>query len=120
LGYSLLVFVYDKTDDIENQTGTLNILHTTYVERYRTADYQTTSGLIKLLENNANVDDIVAFLMERFLPVDDTEAYIIAEDILENPPDIGYLTISNALQWRLQYRRVIEMAGKVEGILKVL
>lgn len=119
LGYSLLVFVYDKTDDAENQTGTLNILHTTFVERHRTADYQTTSGLIKLLQNSANVDDIVAFLMERYLPVDDTEAYIVAEDIIENPPEIGYLTISNALQWRLQYRRVIEMAGKIEGIIKV-
>lgn len=120
LGYSLLVFVYDKTDDPKNLRGTLNILHTTYIEKHRTADYQTTSGLIKLLENDGNIDDIVAFLMDRYLPVDDTEAYNIAEDILENPPVIGYLTISNALQWRLQYRRVIEVAGKVEGILKVL
>ena len=27
LGYSLLVFVYDKTDDEESRTATLNILH---------------------------------------------------------------------------------------------
>jgi hypothetical protein len=27
------------------------------------------------------------------------------------PPELGYLTISNALQWRLQYSRVIEQAG---------
>ena len=26
-------------------------------------------------------------------------------------PRLGYLTISNALQWRLQYSRVIEQAG---------
>jgi len=32
---------------------------------------------------------------------------------------IGYLTISNALQWRLQYSRVIEQAGKVEGVLRL-
>lgn len=29
------------------------------------------------------------------------------------------LTISNALQWRLQYARVIEEAGKVDGVLKL-
>jgi len=34
-------------------------------------------------------------------------------------PQIGYLTISNALQWRLQYARVIEQAGKVEGVLRL-
>jgi len=120
LGYSLLVFVYDKLDDPENQSGTLNILHTTFVEKHRTADYQATSGLLKILENNGNVDDIVAFLMERYLPVDETEAYKIAEDVLSRPPEIGYLTISNALQWRLQYRRAIKVAGQIEGIRKIL
>jgi len=34
--------------------------------------------------------------------------------------EIGYLTISNALQWRLQYKRVIEKAGQVNGILRIL
>ncbi len=38
---------------------------------------------------------------------------------MANPPNIGYLTISNALQWRLQYRRVIEEAGKVDGIRRI-
>lgn len=32
---------------------------------------------------------------------------------------IGYLTISNALQWRLQYSRVIEKANQVDGILRI-
>ncbi len=120
LGYGLLVFVYDKQDDPETLEGTLNILHTTYIEKHRTADYQTTSGLIKIIENDGNVDDIVAFLMERYLPVDDTEAYNIAEYVLQNPPQIGYLTISNALQWRLHYRRAINVAGEIDGVLKVL
>lgn len=39
---------------------------------------------------------------------------------MENPPQRGYLTISNALQWRLQYNRVINKAGDVDGIRKVL
>jgi hypothetical protein len=120
LGYSLLVFVYDKIDDPATQTGKLNILHTTFIQKHRTADYQTTSGILKILDNDGNTDDIVAFMLERYLPIDEIQAYQLAEEILDNPPEIGYLTISNALQWRLQYRRVIEVAGQVDGILKVL
>ena len=120
LGYSLLVFVYDKEDDDNKRAGRLNILHTTFVESHRTADYQTTSGLHKILDNNGNIDDIVAFLSERYLPIDDTQATLLAQEILNNRPPLGYLTISNALQWRLQYRRVIEAAGAVEGIIKVI
>lgn len=48
------------------------------------------------------------------------QLYEIAAEILAKPPQIGYLTISNALQWRLQYRRVIDLAGQVEGIYKIL
>lgn len=120
LGYALLVFVYDKVDNSGNQTGRLNILHTTFIESHRTADYQTTSGLRKILENDGNIDDIVAFLMERYLPVEDSQAFQITEEVLMNPPQIGYLTISNALQWRLQYRRVIDVAGQIDGVRKVL
>jgi hypothetical protein len=120
LGYSLLVFVYDKEDDASKQAGRLNILHTIFVESLRTADYQTTSGLHKILDNNGNIDDIIAFLSERYLPVNDTQAMQLAEEIFKNRPPLGYLTISNALQWRLQYRRVIEVAGTVEGIIKVI
>lgn len=120
LGYGLLIFVYDKVDDAGNQTGRLNILHTMFVESHRTADYQTTFGLRQILENDGNLDDVMAFLLERFLPVNDVEAMQMAEEILAHPPAIGYLTISNALQWRLQYRRVIEIAGQVEGVRKVL
>ena len=43
----------------------------------------------------------------------------IAKELLSNPPKIGYLTISNALQWRLQYSRVIAEAGNVVGIIRV-
>ncbi|WP_267871424.1 hypothetical protein [Nostoc sp. CHAB 5715] len=29
---------------------------------------------------------------------------------MQQPPEIGYLTISNALQWRSQYSRIIQVA----------
>jgi hypothetical protein len=116
LGYGLLVFVYDKTDDEANRTASLNILHTVFIESELTADYQTTIGILQILERNGNTDDLIAFLQDRNLPVDDIQAKSIAEEILINPPILGYLTISNALQWRLQYGRVINGAGNIEGI----
>jgi len=119
LGYSILVFVYDKTDDDLTRTGTLDIKHTIFIEANRTADYQMTTGLNQIIQNNGNIDDIIAFFADRFLPIDEITAYQIAEQILQQPLNIGYLTISNALQWRLQYKRVIQEAGNITGINKV-
>jgi hypothetical protein len=119
LGYSLLIFVYEKTDDELNKTSKLNIKHTIYVDSSRTADFQTTSGILKIIENQGNRDDLLAFFSERMLPVDSIEAIRIADELLLKKPMRGYLTISNALQWRLQYSRVINKAGDVVGIEKV-
>lgn len=116
LGYSLLIFVYQKTDKILDQTASLKILHTIYVSAERTADFQITRGIRNILENEGNQDDLIAFMLDRNLPVDEIEAANIAAEILENPPIQGFLTISNALQWRLQYNRVIEQAGQEEGV----
>lgn len=116
LGYSLLVFVYQKTDDPLKKTSKLEIIHTVFVDTSRTADYQTTTGLRKILENDGNGDDICAFFSERMLPLDEVQAEALAEEVLSSPPEIGYLTISNALQWRLKYSRVIQQAGHTNGI----
>ncbi|GAX36469.1 restriction endonuclease [Nodularia sp. NIES-3585] len=119
LGYALIIFVYDKTDQSINRTANLNILHTIYVSPERTADFQMTRGIRSILENEGNKDDLIAFMYDRNLPVDEIEASNIADEILLNPPLQGFLTISNALQWRLQYRRVIESAGEEAGIIAV-
>ena len=50
LGYSLIIFVYDKNDDSVNRTARLNILHTIYVDATRTADFQMTRGIINILK----------------------------------------------------------------------
>lgn len=119
LGYHLLIFVYNKHDDHHLKTGRLRIQSVTFVQQDRTADYQTTRGISEILERDGNSDDLVAFLHDRNLPIDDIEARNIAEEILRNPPQRGFLTISNALQWRLQYGRVIQNAGEVAGILRI-
>lgn len=119
LGYSLLVFAYEKIDDALTQTSRLDIKHVIFVDQTRTADFQTTTGLRQILDNAGNLDDLIAFMHDRLLPVDEIQAEQLALEIMANPPQIGYLTISNALQWRLQYRRIIEMAGVIDGINRV-
>lgn len=117
LGYSLLVFVYAKTDDHERRTATLFITHTLYIEAHATGDYTMTRRLREMLNDGANQEDLVAYMMDRNLPVDDIEAHAIASELLAAAPAQGYLTISNALQWRLQYGRAIQVAGGVPGVL---
>ena len=116
LGYNLLIFVYEKTDDHKGRTGRLNMQHTIFIEKDRTADFQMTRGILQILDTEGNADDLVAFIQDKNLPVDDIEERAIAEEIIKNPPKQGYLTISNALQWRLQYGRVIQKAGEIDGI----
>jgi hypothetical protein len=99
LGYSLIVFVYDKIDNARSKTATLKILHTIFVAAERTADFQ--------------------FLQDRNLPIDEIGMNNLADETISNPPVQGFLTISNALQWRLQYSRVIERAGLEKGILAI-
>lgn len=119
LGYSLLVFVYEKVDNNAKKTASLQILHTIFINDDRTADFQMTKGIFQILENEGNQDDLIAFMFDKNLPVDEIEASKIANEVIINPPKQGFLTISNALQWRLQYSRVIEQAGQVEGIYRV-
>ena len=110
LGYHLLVFGYDKTDDDEARAARLDIQHLVFIESAYTGDFQTTTGLCGILDRGGNADDIDAFLQERNLPLDDIGRRTLAERITGERPTIGCLTISNALQWRLQYGRAITIA----------
>jgi len=116
LGYSLLVFVYEKVDVETTRTSRLHIRHVIFVDAAQTADFQTTKGMIEILDRDGNEDDLTAFMADHLLPVDDIEAAKLAEEVLRSRPSVGYLTISNALQWRLQYKRVIDKAGTVDGV----
>ena len=120
LGYNLLVFVYDKQDDEKNRTALLDFVSCSFIEKERTADYQTTTTLLQMIKNKANADDIFAYLNDRNIPADEVTLMSMAEQILKNPPKIGYLTISNALQWRLQYGRIVMLKDSISGIIKII
>ncbi|MGK7882421.1 MAG: type II restriction endonuclease [Crocosphaera sp.] len=78
-----------------------------------------TRGINNIIENEGNEDGITAFILDRNLPVDEIEAANLAQEVINNPPKQGFLSISNALQWRLQYRRVISLAGQEEGLIDI-
>lgn len=114
LGYNLLVFVYEKTDT--SSSCTLHFTHCTFVEKDRTADFTITKRLREMIGDGANLDDIIGFLADRNVPGDEIVYNDLAKEILINMPKQGYLTISNALQWRLQYSRVISLNNTVSGV----
>lgn len=122
LGYNLLLFVYKKHDDAKSQTSNFEFVSCAFIDKERTADYQTTREINRILQNNGNSDDLFAFFSDRNIPGDEIIYTQLAEEILEkNEVTQGYLTISNALQWRLQYKRIVDLKpNSVEGINKLI
>ena len=120
LGYNLLVFVYDKTDDPTTQTAILNFVSCSFVHKERTADYTTTFRLREMIKDGANEADIIAYLQDKNIPADEITLAKVAEQILQSTPEQGYLTISNALQWRLQYQRIVTLVDDIKGIEKIV
>jgi len=120
LGYNLLVFVYEKTDDPQTQTAILNFVSCSFVYKERTADYTTTTILNQMKEADTNEEDIVSFLDGIKLPADEISLLQLAKTILNTEIPIGYLTISNALQWRLQYKRIVNLTEDIPGIDKIV
>ena len=120
LGYNLLVFVYDKTDDPTTQTAILNFVSCSFVHKERTADYTTTFRLREMIKDGANEADIIAYLQDKNIPADEITLAKVAEQILQSTPEQGYLTISNALQWRLQYQRIVTWVDDIQGIEKIV
>lgn len=114
LGYNLIVFVYEKTDTAT--TCTLEFKYCTFVEAARTADYTTTKRLREMLDDGANKEDIIGYLADRNLPGDDIVYSDLADEIICHKPEQGYLTVSNAIQWRLAYGRVIKLNNTVSGV----
>ena len=120
LGYDLLVFVYEKNDTHETQSAVIDVRHALFIDRSRTGDYQTTRGIREILNRGGNRDDLVAFMEDRNLPLDEIGRAALAKRVLSDPPTQGYITISNALQWRLQYNHAINNAGGVGGVQDLL
>ena len=120
LGHNLLIFVYNKTDDEKQKAAILDFVSCSFLEKSKTADYTTTYRIREMLVDGANKEDIISYLLDKNLPVDEIGLNQIADRILSQTPEQGYLTISNALQCRLQYSRIVYMNENVKGIIKII
>ena len=117
LGYDLMLFVYSKLD--EAAECRVEFVAVRHVPSRLTADFQTTRGLRKLiLEDDGNADDVFAFLVGKNIPADESSLFDYAKWLVDNPPEQGYITISNALQWRLQYGRIV--TGSIDGVVEIV
>src|SRR5699024_2789068 len=120
LGYNLLLFVYEKKDNYKTRKATFDFVSCAFINKERTADFQSTKMIKDILNNDGNSDDLFAFFQDKNIPGDEIEHTNLAEEILSTPPLQGYLTISNALQWRLQYKRIVDMPESIKGIDKII
>ena len=73
-----------------------------------------------MVKDHADEADIIAYLNDKNIPADEITLAKLAELILQTPPEQGYLTISNALQWRLQYQRIVALPDDIPGISKII
>lgn len=117
---SLFGITDEKVDDPKRKTATLNFVSCSFISKERTADYTTTFRLREMLKDKANAEDIIAYLIDKNIPADEITLNELAKQILNSPPEQGYLTISNALQWRLQYQRIVTLEKSVKGITKII
>ena len=115
LGHHLLLFVYEKHDTATECFLPLRAVR--FIPKEHTGDFQTTQGILEIIARSGNADDIFAFLIERNIPIDEHTLADYARSLLQSPPRQGYLTISNALQWRLQYGRVV--AERLPGVISL-
>lgn len=113
------MFIYDKKDDWITKNATLDFVSCAFVEKEQTGDYTTTFRLREMVKDGANIEDVFAYLTDRNIPADSVSLVKLAERILAEPPEQGYLTISNALQWRLQYQRILGLSEPVHGVIKI-
>ncbi|MDD5349826.1 MAG: hypothetical protein PHQ12_06410 [Chthoniobacteraceae bacterium] len=119
LGYDVLLFVYHQESDLAAGTVWLNIRDAIWVESYRTADWYSTLSIIECLEKTPVVEDLLSRFETISLPVHPWEAMKLAQEVQKNPPRQGYTAMGRAMKWHIRWSRVIEEAGKVEGILRL-
>ena len=102
VAHGLLVFVYKRLND-----GSIKVTRVKYIPPEATADFKLTKKLRELIEKKATEEEVFETLKRRKLPGCDAELRALANRIIHEPPAQGEVTISNALQWRLNYGRAM-------------
>ena len=119
LGYDVLLFIYRQQSDFAAGTVGLDIRHAIWVKSYRTADWYATRSIIDCLAKTPKMENLLAIFEITPFPVTPGEAWKLAEEALKTPPKQGFAAIGRAVKWHIRWGRVIEEAGKVDGILRL-
>ena len=114
LGHNLLIFIYEKID-VKNRCY-IDFKQCIFLEAEKTGDYLLTKKLIELCEKGTNENEIIDVLIKKNVPGDEQNLKNLAKKILLKTPKQGYLTISNAFQWRLKYNNILNLNKDVFGI----
>lgn len=115
LGYNLLVFVYDKTDDPKTGFAKLDFVSCTFLEKERTADYSTTFRLREMIKDGAIKEDIVGYLQDRYFSSDDGILNSLTEKILNTKLKQGYWISSP-----LHHGRTVGLNESATGVIKLI
>ena len=116
LGYSLIIFVYGKTDDEATRTANLNIADAIFVEAEHTADFQMSKGVRDILENEGNCDDLVSFMSDSYLLQDEEELDHLAKELLSHKPEQGYLNMPRKLDCWPRFSNSLASISLIGGV----
>lgn len=108
--HSLIWFLYEKTDDHESKRAKISIVSAFFLDKNSTADFKTTSGIIDILKNEGNKDDVMAYILDARLANDEIEASNFADEILTNPPELGFIFTTSFWRQRAQYLKTIKQS----------
>ena len=120
LGFNVILFIYEKEDNHDQKASRISFKKCAFIEKERTADYDITFQLIQMIENDAQKDDIIGFLMDHNMPADELKLNHIAEQILINPPKQGYFGICYPMKWELKFGKFLDLKEQTGGITDIL
>ena len=119
LPYNILLFIYQKSDTVIG--ATFKIISCCYIPQDKTGDHRITKEILNLLSKLKNMeitDNEFKEAVERKLQIKGAKlADGIIEKIKTNPPQLGAITITPAIQWRLNYNKFKNIVPP-EGSLK--
>lgn len=134
LGYNLLIFVYKKTDNNTSRTAHLEWKDCIFVEAKNTADYSVTEAINNMLQESKDseyemkIAELTEILASKNVPGDNLALRTLSIEVLKTAENNGgflhqgQITISNALQWRMNYGRVVgySSGGENKGVKKLI
>lgn len=119
LGHSLIWFLYEKTDDRESKRAKINIISAFFLDGSCTADFKMTRGIENILKTDGNKDDVMAYILDTRLTTDEIEASNLADEILSNPPKLGFVFTTSFWRQRSQYLEAINQSKNSAVVYQV-